>query len=122
MEPISKLRYVGAVRLLRLARATMTNRTYRVMYYVGDTLTLRTKALEGQASLTQDALTITGPTLVELLLRELHGAELFHLHGLGRRIRISHAKGTVFVSVARFILFGGYFASINLFRTGELAR
>ena len=100
----------------------MTDRRYRVMYYVGDTLTLRTKALEGRASLTQDALTITGPTPVELPLRELHGAELFRLHGLGRCIRISHAKGTVFVSVVRFILFGGYFASINFFRTGELSR
>jgi len=66
----------------------MTDRTYRVMYYVGR------KALEGNASLTQDVLIIIAPTSVELPLRELHDAELFRLHGLGRCIRISHAKGT----------------------------
>jgi hypothetical protein len=100
----------------------MAHRTYRVIYHVGDTLNLRTKALEGRASLTQDALVITGPCLVELSVRQLRTVELFRLHGLGRCIRISHEGGTVYVSVVRFVLFGGYFASINFFRTGELAR
>jgi hypothetical protein len=93
-----------------------------VIYHVGDTLSLQTKGLEGRAALTQDALTITGPSPVEVPIRELRGAELFRLHGLGRFIRISHVQGTVYVSVVRFVLFGGYFASINFFRTGELAR
>jgi hypothetical protein len=101
---------------------TMPHRTYRVIYHVGDTLNLRTKALEGRAVLTQDALTITGPSPVEVPVRELRGVELFRLHGLGRTIRISYERGTVYLSVARFVLFGGYFASINFFRTGELAR
>jgi hypothetical protein len=98
------------------------HRTYRVIYHAGDTLDLRTKALEGRATLTQDALTITGPSPIEVPMRELRDAELFRLHGLGSIIRISHARVTVFVSVVRFVLFGGYFASINFFRTGELAR
>ena len=97
------------------------HRTYRVMYHVGDTLNLRTKVLEGRAALTQNALTISGPSPVEVPVRELRGAELFRLHGLGRIIRISYEQGTVYVSVVRFVLFGGYFASINFFRTGELA-
>ena len=97
------------------------HRTYRVLYHVGDTLNLRTKALEGRVALTQDALTITGPSLVELPIPDLRSAELFRLHGLGRCIRISHDRGTVYVSVVRFVLFG-YFALINFFRTGELAR
>jgi hypothetical protein len=96
--------------------------TYRVIYHVGDTLNLKTKVLEGRAALTQSALTITGPSPVEVPVRELHGAELLRLHGLGRFIRISHERGTVYVSVVRFVLFGGYFALINFFRTGELAR
>ncbi len=98
------------------------HRTYRVIYHIGDTLNLRTKALEGRASLTQDVLTITGPSPVELPIRELRSAELFRLHGLGRCIRISDGRGTVYISVVRFVLFGGYFALINFFRTGELAR
>jgi hypothetical protein len=98
------------------------SRSYRVIYHIGDTLNLQTKALQGRASLTQDKLTITGPFPVELPIRELHAAELFRLHGLGRCIRISHERGTVYVSVVRFVLFGGYFASINFLQTGELAR
>src|SRR5262245_4373066 len=96
--------------------------TYPVIYHIGDTLNLETKALEGRASLTEDGLTITGPSPVALPIRQLRAAELFRLHGLGRCIRISHEKGTIYVSVVRFVLFGGYFASINFFRTGELAR
>ena len=63
-------------------------RSYRVIYHIGDTLDLRTKALQGHASLTQDELTIIGPLPVELPIRELRAAELFRLHGLGRCIRI----------------------------------
>jgi len=96
-------------------------RSYRVIYHIGDTLDLRTKALQGHASLTQDELTIIGPLPVELPIRELRAAELFRLHGLGRCIRISHVKGTLYVSVVRFVLFSGYFASINFLRTGQLA-
>ena len=97
------------------------DRTYRVLYHIGDTVNLRTRALEGRAALSPDALTITGPSPVELPVRELRGAELFRLHGLGRCIRISHDRGTIYVSVIRFMLFG-YFALINFFGTGELAR
>jgi hypothetical protein len=93
---------------------------HRVMYYVGDALSLRTKVLDGRASLTQDALTITGPYPVDLRLRELHGAELFRLHGLGRWIRVSHGKGTVFISVACFILFGGYLRRSTFSGPGKL--
>jgi hypothetical protein len=102
--------------------ADRTSRPYRVIYHIGDALNLQTKSLEGRASLTQDELTITGPSPVELPIRELRAAELFRLHGLGRFIRISHERGTIYVSVVRFVLFDGYFASINFLRTGELAR
>ncbi|MGY3618972.1 hypothetical protein [Bradyrhizobium sp. USDA 10063] len=95
---------------------------YRVIYHIGDTLNLQTKGLEGRAALTQDALTITGPSPIEVPIRELRSAELFRLHGLGRCIRISHDRGTVYLAVVRVVLFGGYFASINFFQTGKLAR
>lgn len=94
---------------------------YRVLYHVGDSVSLRTKALKGRLALTQDVLKITGPSPVELPVRELRSAELFRLHGLGRCIRISHDSGTLYVSVIRFLLYG-YFAVINFFRTGDLAR
>jgi hypothetical protein len=100
----------------------MKGRSYRVIYHIGDTLDLRTKGLEGRASLTQGELTISGPSAVELPVVDIRIVELFRLHGLGRFIRISHEKGTIYLAVVRFVLFGGYFASINFFRTGELAR
>jgi hypothetical protein len=94
---------------------------YRVLYHVGDSVSLRTKALEGRLALTHDVLKITGPSPVELSVRELRSAELFRLHGLGRCIRISHDNGTLYVSVIRFLL-SGYFSAINFFGTGDLAR
>jgi hypothetical protein len=66
-------------------------------------------------------LTITGPTQIELDIRDLHTAELFRLHGFGRCVRIAHERRTLYISVVRFVLFG-YFAMINFLRTGELAR
>jgi len=99
----------------------MAGRSYRVMYHVGDELNLRTKVLTGRASLTQEALTIAGPSPIALPLRELRSVELFRLHGLGCVIRIAYEKDTVYVSVVRFVLFG-YFAAINFLKTGELAR
>jgi hypothetical protein len=92
-----------------------------VLYHIGDTVNLRTQALVGRLALTRDMLTIAGPTPLELSVREIRGAELFRLHGLGRCIRISSDKGTVYISVVRFVLFG-YFALVNFFQTGELAR
>src|SRR5919108_2904194 len=99
----------------------VTGQTYRVMYHVGDRLTLHTKVLRGRASLTPDVFRIRGPRPIEIPLRDVRAAELFRLHGLGRCVRITHENGTVYVSVVRFVLFG-YVAMINFLRTGELAR
>jgi len=99
----------------------MPVRAYRVMYHLGDEIGLRTRVLSGRAALASDTFTIDGPSPVALPLRTLRTAELFRLHGLGRCIRIRHDAGTMYVSVVRFVVFG-YFAVINFFRTGELAR
>jgi hypothetical protein len=93
----------------------------RVIYHIGDTLSLQTKGLEGRAALTQDAFTITGPSPIEVPIRELRSAELFGLHGLGRCIRISSDRGTVYLAVVRVVLFGGRFALIDFFQTGKFA-
>ena len=108
--------------MTRFRDARTPSGPYRVIYHIGDTLNVRTKGLEGRAALTEDALTITGPLPIEVPIRELRGAELFRLHGLGRVIRISHDRGIVYLAVVRFALFGGYFASINFFQTGKLVR
>jgi hypothetical protein len=102
-------------------QATMkAQRAYRVIYHIGDTVDLRTKAMVGRVLLTEDALTVAGPSPLQLPVRDIRSADLFRMHGLGRCIKISYDKGTVYISVIRFQLFG-YFALINFFGTGELA-
>jgi hypothetical protein len=76
--------------------------------------------MAGRVVLTEDALTVAGPSPLQLPVRDIRSAELFRMHGLGRCIKISYDKGTVYISVKRFQLFG-YFALINFFGTGELA-
>jgi len=113
---------VGAwIVITRFFRRRTADGPYHVLYHIGETVGLRTKALEGHAELTEDVLKISGPTPIDLPIRALRSAELFRLHGLGRCIRISHGNGTVYLSVIRLLLFG-YFAIINFFQTGELAR
>jgi hypothetical protein len=105
----------------RLSSWRAAPEVYPVIYHIGDTVDLRTKGLEGRAALTEDALTIARPSPIAVPIRELRGARLFRLHGSTRMIRISHDRGPVYLAVVRVVLFGGYFALVNFFRTGELA-
>jgi hypothetical protein len=105
----------------RLISPRTPPRVYPVIYHIGDTVDLRTKGLEGRTALTKDALTIAGPSPIVVPIGELRGAQLFRLHGTMRMIRVSHDRGTVYLAVVRVVLFGGYFAVVNFFRTGELA-
>ena len=99
----------------------MPDQSYRVMYHVGDEIGIRTKVLTGTATVGQEALTIVGPVLVTIPFSDLHAAQLFRLHGLGRCIRVSHTGGVLYIAVVRFVILG-LFATINFLRTGELAR
>jgi hypothetical protein len=105
----------------RFFRQRTPHGKYHVIYHVGETLSLRTKALEGCVELTEHALKISGPTPVDLPVREFRRAELFRLRGLGYCIRISHGSGTVYLSVVRLVLFGN-FAIVNFFQMVGLAR
>ena len=95
--------------------------TYRVIYHVGESIDISTKAATGRLALDNGLLEIVGVPRVTIPVGTLQGVELFRLHGSARMLKISHAAGTLFVSVIRFSFFG-YFAVINFFGTGRLQR
>jgi len=89
------------------------------MYHIGETIDISTKAATGRLSLEDGLLEIVGGSRVAIPVKTLRSVELFRLHGTARMLKISHAAGTLFVSVIRFNLFG-YFAVVNFFGTRRL--
>jgi hypothetical protein len=93
--------------------------SYKVMYYQGEEIGVRTRVKVGPLSLEDGRLLIRGEPQVSISLPALRSVELFRLHGTSRMLRVVHEGGTLFVSVIRFSLFG-LFAMVNFFGTGRL--
>jgi hypothetical protein len=93
--------------------------SYKVIYHNGEEISVKTKVKTGRLSLSESLLTVTGRDPFCIPISSLQSVDLFRLHGLGRMLRIVHNRGTFFVSVVRFCLFG-QFAIINFFGTGKL--
>jgi hypothetical protein len=91
---------------------------YKVFYYSGNELTLKTTVLKGYAKLDDSGLHVEGLKDFVIPINELQTAKLFRLHGLGRVIQIDHISGRLFISVVRLMI--GQFALINFFKTGRL--
>jgi hypothetical protein len=91
---------------------------YKVFFYRGAELGLKTRVEKGQAWLDHDGLHIDGAGGFTIPCADILGADLFRLHGLGRVIRIDYRDGRVFLSVIRLMI--GQFAFINFFKTGSL--
>jgi hypothetical protein len=92
---------------------------YKVAFYRGEELTLKTRVDKGQAWLDDDGLHVDGPNGQLMIPKnDVLSAELFRLHGLGRVIRIETRGGRLFVTVVRLMI--GQFAFINFLRTGAL--
>lgn len=87
--------------------------TYKVFFYSGEDLGLKTRVDKGKATLDESTLTIHGPSVLTISLKDIDSVKLFRLHGLGRVIQIDHMGGRLFISVIRFMI--GQFASINFF-------
>ena len=92
--------------------------TYKVFFYIGEELGLKTRALKGRAWLDDSGLHVEGPTNLSIPRSEVRQVEMFRLHGLGRVIQVDHTNGRLFVSVVRLMI--GQFAFINFFKTGDL--
>ena len=92
--------------------------SFKVFFYVGKELGIKTHVEKGKATVTTTELTVSNGSTLTIPLREIQSVRLFRLHGLGRVIQIDHSQGCLFLSVVRFMI--GQFASINFFKTGEL--
>ena len=93
---------------------------YKVFFYKGDELTLKTKVARGEAWVDEIGLHVRGPSEFLVRSEDLLAAELFRLHGLGRVIRVEHRGGRLFLSVVRLMI--SQFAFINFFKTGTLRK
>ena len=91
---------------------------YKVFFYRGTELGLKTRVEKGQAWLDSSGVHIEGPDGFTIPNNDILEAELFRLHGLGRVIRLDYRGGRVFLSVVRLMI--GQFAFINFFKTGAL--
>jgi hypothetical protein len=111
------------VRQSPLKKSTALNASdtvrYKVLYHVGDSITLSTKAASGWLSIGDYRVMIQGAEDVSIPFDALQNVELFRLHGTGRMLKIQHTSATLFVTVIRFNLFG-FFAAVNFFKTGRL--
>jgi hypothetical protein len=94
---------------------------YKVFFYRGDELTVKTRVAQGYAWVDEKGLHVAGKDESFLVLgSELRWVEMFRLHGLGRVLQVDHSNGRVFISVIRLMI--GQFAFINFLKTGALQK
>jgi hypothetical protein len=99
-------------------RNAMKN-VYKVFFHNGPEIGLRTHVLRGTASIDASGLNIQSSEGSSFIpSASIKDAELFRLHGTMRVIRVDHQGGRLYLAVVRFMI--GQFASVNLFKTGEL--
>lgn len=95
---------------------------YKVIYHIGDEISLKTRAKAGVLELGAGNLRIEGRDApVNIPWDSIDGVEMFRLHGLGRMIKVTTKAATLFLTVVRINL-GGAFIVINFLKAGELFR
>ncbi len=95
---------------------------YRVLFYQGDALGLKTHVYKGEAWIDEAGLHIDGPDGAKVTVPgvDVQKVEMLRLYGLGRVIRIDHRGGRLFLAVVHFMI--GQFALVNFCCTGRLQR
>lgn len=93
--------------------------TYKILYFVGNEVDIKAKGERGVLSWQAQSLVITGQSPFVIPFASCVSVEMFRLYGLSRMIKLVCKDRTIFLAVIRFSL-GGYFASVNYFKTGEL--
>ncbi len=93
---------------------------YRIFFYAGDELGLKSRVVKGRAWIDDKGLTVGDGAGHDIVIgaADLRNVKMFRLHGLGRVIQIDHRGGRLFLSAIRLMI--GQFAFINFFRTGTL--
>ncbi len=92
---------------------------YKIIYYVGDEINIKTKVEDGILTWREQSFLISGQSSLEILFSSLVSAEMFRLHGSCRMLKVVCVERTIFLTVVR-INIAGYFIIVNFFKTGEL--
>ena len=67
--------------------------SYKILYHVGEEISIKTKTAVGRLSLENGCLVIRGEPAVSIDLGALRSVELFRLHGMGRMLKVVHTEG-----------------------------
>lgn len=92
---------------------------YKIIYHLGVELNLKIKALPGKLTIKNNAVCIVGKTEFEIPLSSIQKADIYHMHGLGRVIKLIYKEGTIFFTPVRVNLFG-YFVIVNTAKCSRL--
>ena len=93
----------------------------KIFFHVGDELSLKTRALKGEAWIDASGLNVRGPDDTFLIPRtDIQKVDMYRFHGLSRVVQVDHRKGRLFLAATRLMI--GQFALVNFLRTGKLYR
>lgn len=94
---------------------------YKVIYHIGDSVGLKTKAEQGFLFIDgASVFIITKDQKNKISIEDIRSVSLFMLNGLGSMLNVKFGPSTIFISVLRFCI--GQFATTNFFGTRELKR
>lgn len=91
----------------------------KVIYYVGNTVTLKTRVNSGNLEIRPNSIYVNGDDTFEIKFHNIHGIEPFAMPGLGSMMSISYDNKNIFLSIVR-INIGGQFVVVNRAKTIEL--
>lgn len=92
---------------------------YKIIFYVGEELNIKSKAKSGALELGDESVIISGDEALSIPISSIASVDMSRMHGLGRLIKMTCTDRTIFLTVVRINLFG-YFAVVNFFKTGKL--
>lgn len=92
---------------------------FKIVYFIGDSIDLKTKVKSGRLEIFEDRMIIHSKSDGNIELSNISNVDLFRLYGLGRMIKLVFQNQTMFLTVIRLNVMG-YFILINFFKTGKL--
>lgn len=92
--------------------------TTKIFYYIGETISLKTKARSAKLGLMENSFFIQDQegSHFEIAFSELKSVSKFRMHGLGTVLKINTFDKTIYFS-AVWLNLSGYFVIINFFKT-----
>jgi len=96
-----------------------TPETFKVLFIQAEAVELSTKGLTGFLYWRGEGLVIHGDKDWNLPLKSISSVNLVRVSGGSKMIKLTHSRGTVFLSVIRFS-FRGMFMFADYYRTREL--